>query len=97
MANWQHTLDLKDLWKQYDKGEETIKVLGGEVAKLLRGVSLPEQFSDEVEEIAFGFEQVEDVEEFDNTLEQLYDLADTPLPTPAGQMQRKLLWVATTF
>ena len=37
----------------------------------------------------------EDVEEFDGILEELYDWADTFLPTPKGEMQRKLCWIAT--
>jgi hypothetical protein len=54
------------------------------------------KYIDELEEIVNEFEYCcEDVEEFDGILERLYDWADTPLPTPKGEMQRKMCWVAT--
>ncbi len=101
MANWQHRLDLIDLWKKYDKGEITPEEEGKEVAKRLRKLipSFPKEFHDEANNIADAFEnEVEDVKDFDRVLDSLYDLADTTLPTPSSEwMPRKLMWVATSF
>jgi hypothetical protein len=73
-----------------------IEELSKEVAKRLRNLKLPDDFNDEKDELADRFEnEVEDVEEFDSVLSALYDLADTPLPTPKGQMQHKLMWIET--
>ena len=100
MPNWQYKLDLKDLWEKYDKGELTPQEGGKEVAKRLQNLIplLPTQFQDEANKIADAFEiEIDDIDDFDRILNDLYDLADTPLSTPTGQMQRKLMWVATSF
>jgi hypothetical protein len=99
MANWQHRLELRDLWEKYRKGQITPIDEGKEVAKRLRNLipKLPTQFQDGAEEIAIRFDgDIENIEDFDNVLSDLYDLADTALPTPSGEyMPRKLMWVAT--
>lgn len=95
MSNWVNKLDLKDLWKARDEGKLTIQELAKEVAKRIKNKHFYNRYKDELEEIVMDFEDCpEDVGEFDNILERLYDWADTPLPTPEGQMQRKICWVA---
>jgi uroporphyrinogen-III synthase len=97
MANWIHKLDLKDLFDAYDNKEKTTAEVGKETAKRLRALHLPEDFQSDQEDIAGMFEEVETQQEFNEVLNELYDLGDCPLPTPKGQMERKLIWIATTF
>ena len=98
MSNWVHKLELGDLWKKREDDEMSIEELGREVGKRLHITArlVPKKFEDELESLAQEFEDVDgDVEEFDYILGRLYDVADSCLPTPSGQMQRKLLWVNT--
>ncbi len=97
MANWKYRLELKDLWDNFESGELTIENLGKEVARRLRELHLPPKFSYLSEVLVNRFECVKDVDEFDGILEGLYDLGDTSLPTPNGEIQRKLklIWVNT--
>lgn len=95
MANWTHTLNLKDLWEAYDNKTMTSAEVGKVIAKRLRKLKLPEDYQCDQDEIAERFEEVETQGEFNDVLSELYDLGDTPLPTPQGQMTRKLIWIAT--
>lgn len=96
MANWVNKLELKDLWEAFDNEKMTSAEVGKEVAKRLRVLPLPDDFQGDQEEIAGMFEnEVENEDDFNLVLDKLYDLADSPLPTPIGQMQRKLIWVNT--
>ncbi len=96
MANWQNRLDLKDLWEGERKGELTTQQVAKEVAKRIRAMRVYKKYEDELEEIATNFEYCEeDLDEFNDYLEDLYVWGDTPLPTPKGQMQKKLCWIKT--
>jgi transposase len=97
MANWINKLDLKDLWEAYDNKTMTSAETGKETAKRLRALHLPTDFEGKQEDIAEMFEGVETQQEFNYALNELYDLGDSRLPTPKGQMERKLIWIATTF
>jgi hypothetical protein len=101
MSNWKYTLDIEDLWKQRDEGRITIQELGKGIANRLRILSrkLPTKYQDFVENLALDFESVdEDVEDFDQVMNDLYNLADLELPKPTGQwMDNKLMWVKTNF
>jgi len=97
MSKWVNRLDLKDLWKAEDEGKLTIQELGKQVARRIRKMPCYSKY-EELADIASDFETYlddNDIEEFDRVLEQLYNWADTYLPTPLGQMQRKMCWVAT--
>ncbi len=97
MSNWINRLNLKDLWKARAKGELTIQELGKRIARRIEKLHCYDRYKDDLQTIVMDFEIVdEDVEEFDNILEELYDWADTPLSTPKGQMQRKMCWIATS-
>lgn len=98
MSNWIHKLNLKDLWKAQEEGKLTTQELGKKVAKRIREAFFYKKYEKELMVIAHEFENIEDdVEEFDELLNDLYDWADFPLPTPPGEMQRKRCWVATRF
>jgi len=95
MSKWVNRLDLKDLWAKRNEGELTIQELGKQIARRIRKMPVYKKY-DELADIAIQFEYVdENVGEFDSILSELYDWADIPLPTPLGQMQRKMCWVAT--
>jgi len=100
MPKWVNKLDLKDLWKQRDEGKITISELGKAVADRIKKSKFYKLKTHEqsLREIVLDFEDcIDDVEEFDEILERLYDWADTPLLTRLGQMQRKMCWIATQF
>ena len=102
MSNWQFELDFIDLWASFKEDKLTSSQVGIEVAKKLRTLLpklrkglLNQDYIKELDNIAIGFDNIEDMEDFDNVLEQLYDWADTSLPTPKGQMQRNICWIKT--
>lgn len=100
MANWIHKLKLKDLCEAKDRGEITLQELSKKVAERIRGVEFYENYMRDLEPIADSFEGLSEnpestVEEFDWNLAELYDWADQSLPTPSGQMQRKMCWIET--
>ncbi len=97
MANWQHRLDLMDLWKKYDNNEMNVSQVGVQIAERLSSLDLHGNLEGQRDDLVECFQGVGDIGDFDNTMELLYDLADTPLRTLPGQMQRKLMWVATRF
>lgn len=106
MADWTHRLELKDLHDKYEKKEIQPDDLGKEVAKRLRTLielnrpPIDETLLDEAEEIALEFESMSDndIDEYDNIINRLYDWADTTLPhapnTPFS-LTPKLCWVNT--
>jgi oligoendopeptidase F len=96
MSQWQSRLDLKDLWKKRDEGSISIKELAQEVAKRIRKNKFYKKYEEVLEEIAIAFEDCEeDVEEFDNILNDLYDWADIPLDNNFGG--KKICWISTRF
>lgn len=103
MANWQNRLELKDLWEKHEKKEISIQKISKEVVKRLEKLQKKLEKSKEFEEYSYELNDIiaafefceEDVEEFDQCLDDLYNWADTLLPTKKGMMQRKLCWVAT--
>ena len=91
---WTHKLRLGDIYQEavntLPEGQADIKVLGKAVACRLRKLSLPEDFSYRQEKIASQFESCEDMDEFDNIMEDLYDLGDFSVGIGS-----KLIWVDT--
>jgi hypothetical protein len=68
---WQAHLHIKHLLTDEDIEPEQITMLGKEIAGKLRRCSL---FTDE--EIIENFEQVDDLEEFNSILDDMYDECD---------------------
>lgn len=88
MTDWKNRIDLADLHDKYEAGTITPPELGKQVAsrlrKLLKTARLSDDLKQEAEEIADEFEMgVEDVDDYDNVLERLYDWGDTELPHPS--------------
>jgi len=96
MAHWLHKLDLKDIWNKYNE-EMTIQEIGKEVSKRIKELECYEAQIDILEEIAEGFKYVEDVEEFDNWMNELYDWGDIQIGKKPGIIQNKMCWIATNF
>ena len=100
MSNWKYKLDLTDVWNKVDDGKMTIPELGKIVADRLEKVaeSFPKVCKGEATEIAYYFREAEEESDFNDAMEDLYNLADSVLPKPKGQwMENKLMWVATNF
>ena len=96
VANWKYRLELSDLWKAKKEGKLTIEELAKQVAQRIRRLPCYEKYEEELLDIVLGFEHcVNNLDDFDNVLEQLYDWADIPLLTRRGEMQRKMCWVDT--
>jgi len=96
MANWVNRLELKDLWKQRDEEKISISELAKAVANRIEKLPCFKKYEDELQTIILDFEDCsDDVEEFDDILNRLYDWADTPLRITRGEMQRKVCWVNT--
>ena len=98
MGKWQNKLELKDLWKAREEKKISVSELAREIAKRIRTLPCYDDYDLELEDISTEFETIDNnVDDFDNVLERLYDWADTPLPTPRGEWQRRLCWVSTVI
>ena len=95
MANWQYKLHLKDLWDSYDSGTVSITWVAEKTVQRLKSLGLPPDFTHIVNRIIDDLNGAETIEEYDAVFNDIWDLGDTPLPTPPGQMIRKLCWVET--
>ena len=88
---WDHTLDLSDLWKELDQNKSFVFEASAEICNRIRVHALAEEF----ENVADDFENLseskdsmdvaEAVDEFDYILNNLYDIADVD----------KMCWVKT--
>lgn len=88
MADWKYKVRLRDLHERYESGELTVREVGVELAARLRASGAwhddDRGWRDELRHIAEELrEEVEDVQDYDRILNDLYDLGD------AGHM----LWV----
>ncbi len=98
MSNWQYTLDLLDIWEEHrDREMADIEYpnQGKRIAQRIRAAGFFLRYKDDLEEIALQFEAVTDVTSFNHAANQLWDWGDSPLPTKAGEMQRKRCWIKT--
>ena len=97
MANWKFRLDLKDIWHKYSDTEvyDHANEMGKLVAERLKLLKLPVKFRHEQTRLVDAFENVDDLDEFNNYMNDLYDLADTRLDNEWNG--NKLMWVATNF
>jgi len=72
---WLYSLELKEILKQY--GEKSFEDVRDESTKLLEYFKNSHFNSDDkLEEIIENLQSAEDVNEFDDALEELYDWAD---------------------
>lgn len=95
MANWQRTLNLKDVWDTKE-----VLLIAKTISDRLRGLppvgnehidyqreELVEQFADLADDTS------SDRDDFDELMSNLYDWADTPLDREWNG--KKVCWVAT--
>ena len=106
MANWLNKINIADLHNQYDDGELDASQVAAALAERLKeleprlnfgGTCNAEQkqdFRDDLQDIIDELELVGDVDDYDHTLQDLYDLGDTSMDgQPLG---KKFLWIETT-
>ena len=103
MADWKHKLIIGDLHRKHERKEITPEELGKEVAKRLTALldsnspPIPDDLLDEAQDIANRFEcDIENVEDYDNVLRELYDWGDSKLPSSRRvrfSMVPKLCWI----
>lgn len=94
MANWQATIDIKDVWQKGKAGELAEPELGKSIAEIIRTSCAWGRFgrdaAAELEDIADDLEHCEDTDDIDAAMERLYDWGDYPLG--AG---KKRAWIKT--
>ena len=96
MSNWQNRLDISDIYHLPDDRLMTIQALGKEIAKRIRALRCYSEQKRALERLCKRFEKVkESNQSFNKVIAGLYDWADTELPAPVGEMQRKNLWIDT--
>ena len=95
MANWKHKIDIKESWKKAGDKEISIKKLAQEIAQKLRALGL----HDEDQELLDIIEEFEDMpddidfNEFNYTMEILYDWGDTEVPPIGKWPPNKTCWI----
>lgn len=95
MANWKYKLKAKDLWESYKGNHITASELGKLLAQRIREAAFYQEYKNQLEEIIDNFENVDDIEDFDYVLNELYDWADQEVE-PLGQWPRNAMcWVET--
>ena len=75
MARWNAHFPIKDLFTDEDVGPEEAQRIGKEVARRMR--ARPHVFGDETFDFVDRFEDVENQEDFNDILDELYDVADS--------------------
>ena len=98
MAEWKEKIDLSDLWSAYDDGTLPLSNLVTQFANRFRTTSLfkrDEQAREVIEQLetdaaSTGF----DIEDFDDHLDKIYDLADINSRLWIGTVQkmRYIIW-----
>lgn len=105
MSDWQLRLDLKDVWDKYPD-EITIQELSKTIVQRLKKLetNVMTWFTDEVvhgwSDLIYEFEIMSTdkeltEEEFNNTMDTLYDWGDLHLDEKFGG--KKVCWIATQF
>ncbi len=94
MANWLYKLDLKEIWFKAHSRQASPAEVAEEIESKIKELNLPEDRQPDWA-ILDAMKDSEDFNEFDLYLSDLYDWEDTSLPTPPGEMQRKLCWLST--
>lgn len=101
MARWQRQLELGDIMSAVRKGSTTLPQAAGEIAARLKAVrrfpadpDINEARDDIVQLFRdYAADGLNDVEDFDGILSELYDWADTPLD--GNYLGRKVCWIST--
>ncbi len=91
MANWKYRIDISNIL--HTDTYPAINDKGKELAKRIRAFPHFEEHGDPLNHIAWQFEEVEDVEEFDYILDDLYDWGDIALDD--NWNGSKMCWINT--
>lgn len=106
MSKWMNEIDLADLQKHCDEGTLSVYEIGKQIAarlrKVLKRLKFPRNYQqrqeirEELDDIAYSLEHIDEKEDFESVINWLYDVADTDLGTDEKFHERpKLLWVKT--
>src|ERR1051326_1628756 len=99
MANWKYHLRVGVDRREYEDGKISIQELGKRFAQKIKTLPCYEKeesrFSstDELEDCALEFEHVQDVEDFDDILESLYNWGDTEIAPFNCWPRNKMCWI----
>lgn len=95
MANWKYKLNIKDEWQQSKAGKLDYNSLAKIIATKLDKFGTDD---DDLTDIIVRFleyaDNGDDVEEFDDIMEQLYDWGDTLLDDSSWP-HKKMCWIGT--
>ena len=107
MARWMFTLNLKSFWKEdistKQKGQEVYKAIQTLIEKVesFGRLSVDDKlyYSSGLEEISEMFNDLSDeedeaIDEFNYAMRELYDLADTVVPSSSASTA-KFCWIKT--
>lgn len=97
MSNWKYKIDLKDVWAKLSDDEIEIPEGGKQIAEILRKHKAYREYETELEAIAEQFEDVEEQDDFNSILQELYDWGDTTIPPLNAWPPNKIAWIATQF
>jgi len=98
MAKWENKIMLKEFIQAYDRKEITIIELSTKVAEYLRTFPIkPKEYRGDLDLIVEEFAVSETEEQFNDSLEMLYDFGDTEIGVREGIIAHKLAWIETVF
>lgn len=104
MSNWKHTLEIKSIWNSDQSIDQKGKSIATKIRKMIPNSYLDwdsEDYNEDIETIIDNFENItgcddmSPTEEFDETMEMLYDWGDQEVE-PYNQWPRnKMCWIRT--
>ncbi len=99
MAKWIYRLEIGDLHRRYEENTLSTERLGKEVAARLREHPAFKIYQEDLAWIVEKFEEVQEIEDYDDALEDLYDWADRDYEghhtnTPF-HLRKKNMWIDT--
>lgn len=74
--NWRYRIELADLWKKFEAEEIDIEVICKKTAERIKKSLIPAFLRVELEPICDQLQHTDDVEDFDQIMEELYEFAD---------------------
>lgn len=95
MANWRYKINLTDLREDYENKKITVEDFGKKISKRFHQQPWFKDVEEDIGDIIDSFECVDNEDDFNNILEELYDWGDTELPTPRSQLPifNKMCWI----
>ncbi len=72
MREWRSKIEVKDLHEGFEEGRLTVPMVGNELARRVR----KSPYAAELEDIAAALEGVQEIDDYDAALADLYDFGD---------------------